>query len=67
MSRLLNNSKRQLLMYVVLVIWVLFGIFAILYGADLNALSVYFSSLALPFIGYILGESWRPSNKKNIE
>ena len=67
MSRLLNNSKRLTLMYIVLLTWIAFGIFGIIYGAELNSLSVYFSSLGIPFIGYVLGETFRPSGSDTIK
>jgi len=65
--RLLNNSKRQTLMYVVLGVWFVFGIIGIIFESSLTDLSVYFSSLALPFLGYIWGETKRPSAKKTEE
>ena len=67
MSRLLNNSKRLTLMYIVLLTWIAFGIFGIYMGTELNSLSVYFSSLGIPFIGYVLGETFRPSGSDTIK
>lgn len=60
----LPNSKRVTLIYVVILVWILFGLLGISEGADLTDLSLYFSSLGIPLVGYLFAESWKPSNKR---
>ena len=62
-QKLLSNSKKVILMYVILFIWILFGVIGIYQGTDLTQLSIYFGSLAIPFLGFILGETWNPRSK----
>jgi len=58
---MLTKSKRANLAYVVLLVWVLFGIYGIKMNADLFGLSAYFGVFAIKFGVYIWGETKRPS------
>lgn len=61
----LTNSKRQILIYVILGVWIGFGLYAMNVGSSLTDLSIYFGSLAIPMVGYLFVESWKPSGKDN--
>jgi len=49
-----KNSTRENLIYITVTLWVILGIFGILYGMNINNLTVYFTSLT-PFVtSYII-------------
>ena len=52
-----KSSKRELMIYLTVGLWLLIGVFTIINGADLMGMSAYFAALT-PFVGsYIIGES----------
>lgn len=49
-----KNSTRENLIYITVTLWIILGIFGILYGMNINNLTVYFTSLT-PFVtSYII-------------
>ena len=61
-----NLGKREGLVYITVVLWVIMGILGAYKGADLKELAVYFGSLTAYVATYIWGESKRPSSKTGI-
>ena len=54
-----KTSTREMMIYIVLLLWTIIGMFALFFNADLTAVSAYFTSLT-PFVSaYILGSSYR--------
>jgi len=58
---IISPSKRLTLTYIVLGIWVALAVFGIIMQADLIALGVYFVSGMPLILGYLWGETARPS------
>ena len=58
--RLFSRSKRQFLVYVIIFIWVVFGIVGFLTGTDFTGLAAYSGTLVPAVITYIWGETKRP-------
>lgn len=58
---LISPSKRLTLTYIVLFIWVALAVFGIIMETDLIALGVYFVSGMPLILGYLWGETSRPS------
>lgn len=58
------KSKRLRLTMVMMLVWALLAIYAIHKGADLNGLAAYYAAGAVPILGYIWGETQRPSSKQ---
>ncbi len=55
------KSKRQRMVYFIIFIWIVFGVYGVKYGSDLSQLAIYFGSLT-GFVGaYVWGETKRPS------
>lgn len=61
MSNLFTKSKRQTLIYIMIGIWFVLGIVAIVFEASLTELAAYYSAGSVPVLGYIWGETSRPS------
>ncbi|MDY0268763.1 hypothetical protein [Trichloromonas sp.] len=56
-----NSSKREILTYIVILLWTIVGVFSILKPLPLIDLSTYFGALT-PFVGaYVLGETYKSS------
>jgi hypothetical protein len=54
-----KTSKRELMMYIVLLMWFLLGNWIIYSGGDIIGASTYFGALT-PFVGaYIIGETYK--------
>jgi preprotein translocase subunit SecE len=54
-----KNSKRELLTYSIILIWLIIGSFIIINGGDLIGAATYFGTLT-PFVGaYIIGETYK--------
>lgn len=49
-----ENSSREVLIYLTLILWCILGSFGVFYLDDINALTVYFSSLSPFVISYII-------------
>lgn len=64
MNNLFTKSKRQTLAYVMIGIWFVLGIVAIVFEASLTELAAYYSAGSVPVLGYIWGETSRPSGPK---
>jgi len=58
------KSKRALMTVVITIAWVVFGYIGIKNGTDMGNFSAYFVSLSPFVIGYIYGETKRPSGKQ---
>lgn len=61
-----GSSKREMITYIVVLLWIYLGIFASYFGTDFTTLAAYFISLT-GFIGtYIFAESKRKSCSTGI-
>lgn len=58
------KSKRFAMIVYVMIAWVLFGVMGIIYGVEMGGLAAYFAALSPFVIGYIYGETKRPSGQK---
>lgn len=57
-----RNSRRELMIYISIILWFASGIWGIVNGKDLLSISAYFSALT-PFVSaYILGQSYKPTD-----
>ena len=59
-------GKREALVYVVVFLWVVAGIYAAVKGADFTQLASYFGSLTAYVATYIWAETKRPSGKARL-
>lgn len=57
------SSRREVMIYVVVVLWAITGGFAIWYKANLNDLAVYFVSLTGFVASWIAGEVYKPQDQ----
>ena len=56
-----SSSKREILTYIIILLWTIVGVFSILKPLPLIDLSTYFGALT-PFVGaYVLGETYKSS------
>jgi hypothetical protein len=54
-----STSKRETMMYITIVLWLIVGLWVIVKNADLMGMSAYFAALT-PFVGsYIIGETYK--------
>jgi membrane associated rhomboid family serine protease len=60
------KSKRFAIIIYIMVAWVGFGVLGIIYGADMGQFAAYFAALSPFIIGYVYGETKRPSGKNYI-
>lgn len=60
----LLTSKRALITTTMIVCWVVFGLKGISNGTNMSEFAVYFAALSPFVIGYIYGETKRPSDYK---
>jgi hypothetical protein len=63
---MLEIGKREGLVYLTVVLWIIMGILGALKQADLKDLAVYFGSLTAYVATYVWAESKRPSIKSGI-
>lgn len=63
------NSRREMMIYIVVALWAIAGAVAIWYQSDLNELSIYFVSLTGFVASWIAGEVYKPEDqvKKQIK
>jgi hypothetical protein len=61
MSNLFSVSKRKNMTYFMISAWLFFGVFGIMKGVDLTGLAAFFAAGAAPVLGYLWGETSRPS------
>jgi hypothetical protein len=59
----MHKSKRLWLTIYVIHLVSAIGVYGISKGANLSDLSVYIVATVIPLLGYITGETIRPSNK----
>ena len=59
------KKKREKVLYLIVLLWLLVGLAAIYKGSNLSELAAYFAALSPFVIGYIYGETKRPSDKEN--
>ena len=57
------KSKRERMMYAIILVYVVVGIYGIIKGVDLMGLAAYFGSLTGFVAMYLWGETKRPSEK----
>jgi|TARA_R110000744_G_scaffold213660_2_gene332527 uncharacterized membrane protein len=65
MAKSFTKSKREKVLYLIVLLWLLVGLAAIYKGSNLSELAAYFAALSPFVIGYIYGETKRPSDKEN--
>jgi hypothetical protein len=54
-----TTSRREIVMYITIALWLIVGIFVIVKNSDLLGMSAYFAALT-PFVGsYIIGETYK--------
>lgn len=56
------NSRRELMIYVVITLWAIAGIAVIIYNSNLTELSIYFASLTGFVAAWIAGERYKPED-----
>jgi hypothetical protein len=59
-------GKREGLVYLVILLWILMGVLAVFRQADFQDLAFYFGSLTAYVATYVWGETKRPSSKTGI-
>ena len=64
--KLKRTSKSERLIYLIVFLWVIFGILSLLFSADLNEVAGYYASLTLFVSTYLWGEYKRSSNTTSI-
>lgn len=61
-----KTSKRELMMYIILLIWTILGNWVIWKGSDIIGAATYFGALT-PFVGaYIIGETYKKEPDSDI-
>ena len=65
MGKAFSKSKRERLLYICVLMWLIVGLFAIHKESSLSELAAYFAALSPFVIGYIYGETKRPSGKQD--
>lgn len=67
MNKLFSDfGKREALVYIVVLLWVIAGVYGAMKGADFTQLAAYFGSLTAYVATYIWAETKRPSKKTGI-
>jgi hypothetical protein len=66
MSFFSNFGKREGLVYIIVLLWVIMGLLGAYKDASFTDLAVYFGSLTTYAATYIWGESKRPSGKSSL-
>lgn len=57
------TSRREMMMYIIMALWAIIGIWVIVQRADLIGVSAYFAALT-PFVGsYIIGETFKKESE----
>ena len=64
MGNSFTKSKREKVLYAIILLWLIVGLVAIYNKSSLSELAAYFAALSPFVIGYIYGETKRPSEKK---
>ena len=55
------KSKRAILTSTIMICWFVFGMYGIKHGSNMSDFAAYFAALSPFVIGYIYGETKRPS------
>lgn len=61
-----NFGKREALIYIIVALWIVMGIYAAFKASSLSDLAIYFGSLTAYAATYVWAESKRPSGKTGI-
>jgi hypothetical protein len=62
-----KSSRREIMLYVVMTLWLALGIYGIVGGHDIVSMSSYFAALS-PFVSaYVLGETYKPINPADLK
>jgi preprotein translocase subunit SecE len=59
-------GKREAIVYIVVILWIVAGIYGAIKGTDFTQLAAYFGSLTAYVATYIWAETKRPSKKSSI-
>jgi uncharacterized membrane protein len=59
------HSRREMMIYVVVLLWAIAGFVSMYYARDLKELSVYFASLTGFVASWIAGEKFKPEDEVN--
>ena len=59
------HSRREMMIYVVVLLWAIAGFVSMWYARDLKELSVYFASLTGFVASWIAGEKFKPEDEVN--
>ena len=59
------RSRREIMIYVVVLIWSIAGFVSMYYARDLKELSIYFASLTGFVASWIAGEKFKPEDEVN--
>jgi hypothetical protein len=58
------TSKREKMIYITILLWIILGIYGLIKNSDMNELSAYFAALT-PFVStFIFSETFKQNNKK---
>lgn len=62
-----KSSKRELMIYLTVFLWLIIGVFTIINQSDLMGMSAYFAALT-PFVGsYIIGETVKKESEEETD
>tara|TARA_R110000824_G_scaffold147667_1_gene317214 strand:+ start:1144 stop:1554 length:411 start_codon:yes stop_codon:yes gene_type:complete len=62
-----KSSKRELMIYLTVFLWLIIGVFTVINQADLMGMSAYFAALT-PFVGsYIIGETVKKESEEETD
>lgn len=61
-----EKTRSEILTYIILLLWVVFGVFGIVFNTDMVALGGYYASLTFFVATYLWGEYKRSSTESNI-
>ena len=58
-----ENSKREVMIYITILLWIIMGIYGLIKNSDMNELSAYFAALT-PFVSsFIIADSFKKNEK----
>src|SRR4051812_45446569 len=61
-----KSSRREVMLYIVILLWLALGVFGIVTDSDLLSISAYFASLS-PFVSaYVIGETYKPISASQL-
>jgi hypothetical protein len=60
-----KSSKREITIYITIILWLILGVFGIIYAIDLIEAATYFSALT-PYVStYLIGSAYKPDLPKS--